>query len=102
MTYPARTAREQAGLSLADAAKRVGRCSAYLRKIELHGRAPLHVSERLAALYARNGVQCSAEIFLNPPQLGAIGVPLATGQDVGDSTVPRPTRRYQSHLTLVK
>lgn len=102
MTYPARIAREQTGLSLADAAKKVGRCAAYLRKIELHGRAPLYVSERLAALYARHGVQCSAEIFLNPPCLGVIETPSATGQDAGGSTAPRSTRRYQTHLQLVK
>lgn len=92
MIYPARIAREQAGLSLAEAARQINRCSAYLRRIELHGRAPLHVSERLAALYARNGAPCSIEIFLTPPYLGVIGVPSATGQDIGDSC---PARRYR-------
>jgi hypothetical protein len=56
---PAMNAREQAGLSLAEAAKRVQVCVSYLRAIERRGGASFRLAMRLSRLYG-----CSANIFL--------------------------------------
>jgi len=56
---PARLAREAAGLSLEEAAKRARVCVAYLRAIERHGGASYGLAVRLSRLYG-----CSANVFL--------------------------------------
>jgi hypothetical protein len=60
---PATRAREQAGLSLMEAAKRVQVCVSYLRAIERRGGASFRLAMRLARLYG-----CSANIFLYGPR----------------------------------
>lgn len=52
-------ARLAAGLTLAQAAKRARVGERYLRRIELHGRAPYALALRLARLY-----RCSIHVFL--------------------------------------
>jgi len=56
---PARSAREAAGLSIEEAAKRTRVCVAYLRAVERHGGASYGLAMRLSRLYG-----CSANIFL--------------------------------------
>jgi len=56
---PASQARESAGLSLDEAAKRARVCSAYLRAVERRGGASFVLAMRLARLYS-----CSANVFL--------------------------------------
>ena len=55
----ARLAREGAGLSLEQAAKKANCSVAYLRRIELHGHVSWIMAMRLAHLYG-----CSCQIFL--------------------------------------
>lgn len=62
MTKTAAQARQEAGLSLAEAARRARICPIYLRRIELHGNAPYVLAKRLAHLYS-----CSANLFLYAP-----------------------------------
>jgi transcriptional regulator with XRE-family HTH domain len=59
---PAEQARITAGYSLAQAAYLLNLSPRYLRQIELHGRASLKTSRRLAHLY-----KCSGDTFLHPP-----------------------------------
>ena len=59
MTSPAQRAREAAGLSLADAARRARVSPSYLRRIELHGGAPYVLAKRLCRIY-----RCSIHLFL--------------------------------------
>jgi transcriptional regulator with XRE-family HTH domain len=61
MRTKAQAAREAAGLSLEAAAKRIGLCPRYVRRLELHGRAPLPTAERLARIY-----KCPVTLFLHP------------------------------------
>lgn len=55
---PAAWARERAGMSPREAAKRARITEAYLRRVERHG-APYALARRLAALY-----QCPIDVFL--------------------------------------
>ena len=52
-------AREAAGLTLAQAARRARVGTAYLRRIERHGAAPYVLAVRLAGLYG-----CRMDVFL--------------------------------------
>ncbi len=58
---PAMRARERAGLSVVEAAKRARICVAYLRRVERNG-GPYALARRLAALY-----QCPIDVFLPSP-----------------------------------
>ena len=62
MTKSAAQARQEAGFSLAEAARRARVCPVYLRRIELHGNAPYVLATRLAHLYS-----CSTNLFLYAP-----------------------------------
>ena len=55
----AEKARIEAGLTKAQAAERARVCVSYLRRIELHGRAPYVLATRLAHIYG-----CPIDIFL--------------------------------------
>ena len=57
----AQAAREAAGLTLDQAAKRARLCRRYVRTLELHGRAPLPTAEMLARIY-----RCPVTLFLYP------------------------------------
>jgi transcriptional regulator with XRE-family HTH domain len=57
----AQAAREAAGLSVDQAAKRARLCSRYVRQLELHGRAPLPTAQVLARIY-----RCPVTLFLYP------------------------------------
>ena len=59
MNTPAQAAREQAGLTLTEAARRARVCPAYLRRIENSGGCSYPLACRLAKLY-----RCSANVFL--------------------------------------
>jgi DNA-binding XRE family transcriptional regulator len=59
MRSTAQEMREAAGLTIEQAAKKAGVCKAYLRRIELHGKAPCVLASKLAHLY-----RCSIEVFL--------------------------------------
>ncbi len=59
MMTPSAQARQDAGLSVPEAARRVRVSPAYLRRIEIHGDAPYVLAVRLANLY-----RCSANLFL--------------------------------------
>ncbi len=56
---PAQQAREDAGMTVAQAARRVRISKNYLRQIERHGNTPYVLATRLARLY-----HCSIEFFL--------------------------------------
>jgi len=55
-------ARQESGFSLTEAARRARVCPAYLRRIELHGKAPYVLATRLAHLYS-----CSVNLSLYAP-----------------------------------
>lgn len=60
---PAATvAREAAGLTIEQAAKKAGLSPEYLRRLERRG-APFYTAERLAAIYG-----CRMDVFLFPHQ----------------------------------
>jgi transcriptional regulator with XRE-family HTH domain len=59
MTSPAQRAREAAGFSLGDAARRARVSPNYLRRIELHGGASYVLAKRLCRIY-----RCSIHLFL--------------------------------------
>ncbi len=56
---PSRLARERAGLSLEEAAKRAHCSVAYLRRLELHGGMPFIFAMKLAQIY-----NVSCQVFL--------------------------------------
>jgi transcriptional regulator with XRE-family HTH domain len=56
---PAAQAREAAGFTIEEAAKRARVCVAYLRRIERNGSCSFPLAMRLSRLY-----QCSANVFL--------------------------------------
>jgi transcriptional regulator with XRE-family HTH domain len=57
----AQMAREEAGLSLEDAAKAARLGARYVRQLEMHGRAPYATARRLARIYG-----CRVDYFLYP------------------------------------
>jgi transcriptional regulator with XRE-family HTH domain len=59
--YPAREAREKAGMTLAQVARRLCMAPRYLAECERRGRFPLWRAEILAAWYG-----CPLEVFLPP------------------------------------
>jgi len=95
---PGARARIAAGYPLDAAARKLRLHPRYLRQIELHGGASLHLARRLAGLYG-----CDGNVFIYPPeyfvQLGqrrAAGPsmpPAAAGADMRDSL--RASRRYR-------
>lgn len=56
---PAMLARQRAGFTLAQAAKRARVGERYLRRIELHGNASFALARRLARIY-----RCPIDLFL--------------------------------------
>ena len=86
MTKSAAQARQDAGFSLAEAARRARVCSVYLRRIELHGNAPYVLATRLAHLYG-----CSTNLFLHTSPAANQDVdPVANKQNKGLSRRPQP------------
>ena len=59
MRTKAEAAREAAGLTLEQAARKVNLGARYVRALELHGRAPLPTAQVLARLY-----KCPVSFFL--------------------------------------
>ncbi len=68
MKSEAGLARERAGLSLEQAARRARIGPAYLRNIECQGGAGYYLAQRLSAVY-----QCRIEIFLYGPMPAGSG-----------------------------
>ena len=98
----AEAARLNAGFTLERAAKKARVVPAYLRRIELHGRAPYVLAARLASLY-----QCPITVFLYAKPLehaGAVGVSSEPGQSQQAATtanLPRPSNRYRRPATPI-
>lgn len=86
-------ARQDAGLSLQQAAKLARVCPAYLRRVEKHGDAPYVLAMRLARLYS-----CSANIFLFVPQEGPSRrlQSLSAGRKPTNSTSQKPRKMKQA------
>lgn len=61
ITSAASVAREIAGYSVDEAARRARIGAAYLRRIEIHGNAPYALARRLSAIY-----DCPISFFLYP------------------------------------
>ena len=64
---PLTLAREAAGLTLTDAARSVGICPDYLRRIERRGQAPYVLAEKLSRRY-----RCSALVFAQKLVAGSL------------------------------